>query len=734
MTISIWRYSHLTLAISSFIFILTASITGIILAFEPISNQLKPYAIPTDQISLSQTISSLKKEYQEIITLKVTQNNFVSASVITKKGKNKRFYINPISGKKISNIIPKSKIYKWATNLHRSLFLKSTGRFLVGLFSFLLLLITITGSILIIKRQGGIKRFFSKVVKENFAQYYHVVIGRFALIPIIIITVTGVYLSFEKFNILPNTKIKHTFNSSSFTGFPSDKKSVKKIPIEDFATFKKIKLSELKSIEFPFSDDNEDYFLLKLHSKELIIHQYSGEIISAKNISLTAILVDWSLFLHTGRGTIFWAIILLLTAISILFFSYSGFAIALKRKQKSLLPKNTIKKDIAEIIILVGSETGESFRNATSLYNALIISKKSVFIAHLNDYTSYKKAQHLLLLTSTYAEGKAPVNATNFLNLLQKITPENNIKYAVIGFGSLAYKDYCKFAIDIDNALEKHPKFEKITALYKINNQDFLAFKKWELEWCQKTGIDLQLKLNIQKHKKQQQFSVVSKTLLNNDACFLIRLKPIKKIKFTSGDLMAIIPKKDGVKRLYSVGKIENDVLLSVKKHEFGVCSNLLFNLEKNTILKAKIEKNKAFQYPKKSKKVILIANGTGIAPFLGMLNNSGETHLFWGGRTQESLKIYLPFLSDLNPKNIHISYSQEKNKIAKQYVQDSIFNEPDLIADTLKNNGSILICGSVAMMNGVLKVLAQIALQKLNTPIDKFNATYKRQIKTDCY
>ncbi|WBX72029.1 PepSY-associated TM helix domain-containing protein [Tenacibaculum retecalamus] len=297
LTTSVWRYSHLTLAISSSIFILIAAVTGIILSFEPISNQLKPYAVTTDNVSLSQTISSLKKEYEEVITLDVNEHNFVTAAVITKDGKNETFYINPSTGKKISSVVSKSSIFKWTTNLHRSLFLKSTGRFLVGFFSFLLFLITITGSILIIKRQGGIIRFFTKVVKEGFNQYYHVIIGRFTLIPILIITVTGVYLSLEKFSLLPENNINHTFD---FSDISSDKK----IAPEEFSSFKNIQLNEVKSIEFPFSDDPEDYFFLKLKTKELIVHQYSGEIISAKKLHLTQILSDWSLFLHTGRGTI----------------------------------------------------------------------------------------------------------------------------------------------------------------------------------------------------------------------------------------------------------------------------------------------------------------------------------------------------------------------------------------------------------------------------------------------
>ena len=191
MTISIWRYSHLTLAISSSLFIIIACITGIILAFEPILDKLEPYSVENiNNISIASTISALNKEYDEVIELKVDENNFVSASVITKEGKSKNFYINPRTGSKIGDIIEKSTIFEFATNLHRSLFLKSTGRFLIGLTSFLLFLIGITGIILISKRQGGIRKILSKIVKENTNQYYHIVIGRFTLIPIIIITIT----------------------------------------------------------------------------------------------------------------------------------------------------------------------------------------------------------------------------------------------------------------------------------------------------------------------------------------------------------------------------------------------------------------------------------------------------------------------------------------------------------------------------------------------------------------
>jgi sulfite reductase (NADPH) flavoprotein alpha-component len=722
MIISIWRYSHLTLAISSSIFILLAAVTGIILAIEPISNQLKPYAIHNlETQSLSKTIAVLEKQYDEIVSLKIDANNFVKTSVITKNGASETFYINPFTGKKLGEIINKKPLYKWATNLHRSLFLKSTGRFLVGIFSLLLALITITGSILIMRRQGGIKRIFSKVVKENLEQYYHIIIGKYAFIPIIIITLTGVYLSLEKFSLLPDSKINHTYNSLN-------ESNNTKILFTEFSTFRTTNLNEVKTLEFPFSEDEEDYFFLKTQNKEFIIHQYSGEIISNKNSSLVSILSNWSLFLHTGRGSIVWSMILMLSCFALLFFMYSGFVISIKRRQQNNLAKNKFHKDKAEFVILVGSESGSTNLFANSLYKALLIANTSVYITDLNNYSKHKNLKNLIILTATYGDGEPPINATKFLGKIRKDTFNNTINYTVVGFGSLAYAQFCQFAIEIDTELQNHSNCNSLLPISKINNQSIADFKNWGIQLSAKTGIELNLKQTVQKIKNQQTFTVIDKTDLNNDNTFLIRLKPTRKINFASGDLLSIRPKEDNIERLYSIGKIENDILLSIKKHEFGVCSNLILNLKKEDKLIAKVVPNKGFHFPKKKKKTILIANGTGIAPFLGMTKNN-NTHLFLGQRTSDSLNLYKPFLSEIENQNIHIAYSQENKS---EYVQDLISKKEDLITSTLKNGGTIMICGSIAMMKGVYSSLEKITLKELNSPLNTFKK--RKQIKTDCY
>ncbi len=730
MTISIWRYSHLTLAISSSIFILLAALTGIVLAFEPISNQLKPYAVKNaETLSLSKTIENLKAEYNEVISIEIDENDFIAAAVLTKEGENETFYINPFTAEKMGNIIEKAPFFKFATNLHRSLFLKSTGRIVIGFVSFLLLLIAVTGVLLIIKRQGGVKYFFSKIIKEDFEQYYHIIIGRYALIPIVIVTLSGVYLSLEKFSLLPSNKMSHVVKEKPDV-------EILKTESKDFSLFNTLALRDIERVEFPFSDAVEDYFFIKLKDRELLVNQYTGQVVREERSGFIALASSWSLLLHTGQGSMLWSLVLLFTCIVILFFMYSGFTMTLDRKKNSIKIENKYNKDTAEFIILVGSETGSTFKFAIALYKALIVRDQKVFISELNNYSSYKKAKHLVIFTSTYGDGESPTNAKKFKRLVHSIKQRNTLQYSVVGFGSLAYKGFCKYAIIVDSVLQMHKKFVPDLSLCKINNQSFNAFKDWTKSWCESKGLTLEIEefLKKEKPKNTALFKVVSRTSINSNHSFLLELEPTQKTKFTSGDLLSVYPENDPIARLYSIGKINKSIMLSVKKHTFGLCSNYFSELKENDMILAEIKQNKEFHFPTSAKEVVMIANGTGMAPFLGMINNKqrkdSKTYLFWGGRTKESYQMYSKLIDKAfyskKLSGIYLSFSNEESQ--KKYVQNSIIEKADLISRVLKNNGIIMICGSIAMQKGVLETLENISVSKLNKPLNR------TQIKSDCY
>ncbi|RZJ77794.1 MAG: hypothetical protein EOO20_28485 [Chryseobacterium sp.] len=100
MTISIWRYSHLVLAISSFLLLTLASVSGIILSFDPVLQKTHPYKVANfAEINLAETLPVLKKQYLEISELSVDANQFVTLKGTDMDGKAVSGYIDPITGK-----------------------------------------------------------------------------------------------------------------------------------------------------------------------------------------------------------------------------------------------------------------------------------------------------------------------------------------------------------------------------------------------------------------------------------------------------------------------------------------------------------------------------------------------------------------------------------------------------------------------------------------------------------
>ncbi|WP_316783958.1 PepSY domain-containing protein [Pedobacter frigiditerrae] len=731
MTISVWRYSHLVLAISSFLLIALASITGIILAFEPVSLKTLPYKVDNfNQITLAETLPVLKKNFEEITDLTVDHNQFVIVKGINAKGDDVTVYVDPKTGKTLGVPEKQSEFFQWVTSFHRSLFLNELGRFFIGLTAFLLLLITVSGIALIIQRQRGIKRFFTKIVKENFFQYYHVTLGRILLIPILIITISGTYLSLVRFKIIPEHKVSSKVDFDSIKSDPEKK-------LSDFAIFKNIPLAEVNNIEFPFSEDVEDYYTLKLKDREITVNQLTGDVLTEALYPTTVLLTELSLDLHTGRTNMIWAIVLAIASCNILFFIYSGFAITLKRR--SGVTKNKYKKEDCNYIILVGSENGSTFHFAKAVYQQLIKAGQKCFITELNNYTVYPKAEHLIVFTATYGLGDAPTNASKFMELLKKQPQPNKVDFSVVGFGSKSYPDFCKYAYEVNNSLSLQEWATSSMEIHTVNDRSPEEFGQWAALWSQKTEIPLTIspKLFAGKTKHLHKLVVIEKTTVKHEeGSFLIHLEPKRNLRFTSGDLLAIYPAKDHRERQYSIGKVNKNIQLSVKLHKGGLGSNFLYKLKKGQTIQAALDLNPHFHFPKKASTVIMIANGTGIAPFLGMIDENSKkvsTHLYCGFRSSSSFELYKAAIhknqEEKKLSSLNLSYSREGNR---QYVSDLVLRDKELIANAMQKDGVVMICGSLAMQKDIIEILDGIFKEINNQEVSYYQS--HNRILMDCY
>lgn len=732
MTLSIWRFAHLALAIISFLFLTMASITGVILAFDPISEKVQPYkAENLDEVSLADAIPVLKENFSEIFEVSVDHNDFVLLEGMDADGNDFKQYINPQTAEVLGDPIVKSEFIEWTTALHRSLFLKETGRFLVGIFSFFLLLIAISGTILIIKRQQGIRHFFAKINKDSFAQYFHVVSGRLLLIPIFILALTGTHLFMVRFDILPIPEVEE----AEIT--PIENAEENQIEIKDFKVFQNIKLKDVAKIEFPFMEDPEEFFTIKMHDREMVIDQFTGEIVSETIYSKASVLEKLSLDLHTGRTNFIWAIIIGIASLNILFFIYSGFVITFKRS-KTKIGKNKFNKNDAEIIVLVGSENGSTLGFANKIHQQLLADGQRSFLTQMNQYSLYPKAKHFIIFTSTFGLGDAPSNAKKFENLLVKNPQNQPVSFSVVGFGSKAYEDFCGYAVSIDEFLANQSWANRLMELKTVNDKSPDEFSVWAKEWSETNLISLASTpaLYAEKIPKLKSIKVASVTeIKEDDQTFKITFTTTQKYK--SGDLLAIYPNDDHRERLYSIGKVNNKLQLVVKRHEFGLGSNYLYNLKSDETIKVRIVENKLFHFPKKSKKVAFIANGTGIAPFLGMMDENkskSETHLYAGFRHLNSTtKAYQTYADEQISKgqltSFQFAFSREENSA---YVMDLVRKDAKFFAELLKNGGKIMICGALAMQRDVENVLEEICQQHLNQSVEIFKSN--QQILTDCY
>ncbi|MXN90705.1 FAD-binding oxidoreductase [Flavobacterium sp. Sd200] len=733
MTLSVWRYAHLALAVFSFLFLALASTTGTILAIDAINQKIPPYRVHNfDDITLAQTLPVLRKQYPEITEISIDQNQFVTLQGLDNDGNDVNAYIDPATGKILGEPIKKSEFIQWITSLHRSLFLHETGRIIIGINSFLLILIALSGMALVIQRQRGLKRFFSKVIKDYFAQYYHVVAGRILLIPILIIAVSGTYLSLERFKLFPEHKVNHKINTENLENSPVQK------DIAGFSIFQKTFLTDVEKIEFPFADDPEEYYTLKLKEREIVVNQFNGEILSEVKHPSTLLLANLSLDLHTGRTNILWAIILAIASVNILYFIYSGFKMTLKRRAVKL--KNRHKAIHSKYILLVGSENGSTLGFANAIHKQLLSNNETSHITQLNEYNIYPKAQHIIVLTSTHGLGDAPSNATKFAALLAKYPQEQTVNISVVGFGSQAYADFCGYAKEVERLLIAQPWAKHFLNLHTVDDKSATQFADWAKKWGERTQISLATTPALYKEKPAdlEKIMVLDKTLVNaTDQTFTITIRTGARTKFTSGDLLAIYPANDNRERLYSIGKVNGNIQLVVKLYEGGLGSGYLYNLTAGLTIKARIIRNKAFHFPKKASAVIMIANGTGVAPFLGMIAQNSkktETHLYCGFRREtETTLHHREFAAQQTQKkqleSFHIAFSREANLC---YVMDLIYNDAAFFAAILKKGGVIMICGSLVMQQDVEITLDTICQEQNNKSLSYYKDN--GQVLTDCY
>lgn len=122
-------------------------------------------------------------------------------------------------------------------------------------------------------------------------------------------------------------------------------------------------------------------------------------------------------------------------------------------------PIASVSGGIAEITILVGSQTGNSEALAEQTHQSAASRGLRAVIKKMGDYKlpQLKTEKNLLVIVSTHGEGDPPDNAKAMYEyLFSKRAPSlKQAHFTVLGLGDSSYEFFCKMGIDFDRRLEE---------------------------------------------------------------------------------------------------------------------------------------------------------------------------------------------------------------------------------------------------------------------------------------
>ena len=199
------------------------------------------------------------------------------------------------------------------------------------------------------------------------------------------------------------------------------------------------------------------------------------------------------------------------------------------------------------------------------------------------------------------------------------------------------------------------------------------------------------------------------------------------------GQSLGIIPPgtdADGnphLPRLYSVSSPRdgerpnyNNLSLTVKREQHGVCSNFVCDLEKGAKVQITGPFGSTFLMPNDSDaKMLMICTGTGSAPFRAFTmrrqrsdpDSKNAMTLVFGARTPESLPYFGPLKKVPETMLRKLFAFSRVDGAQKRYVQDELRDMEDDVAAMLNDPDThIYICGLRAMEEGVEAAMTNIA------------------------
>jgi sulfite reductase (NADPH) flavoprotein alpha-component len=708
------RLLHRWFGLLATVLLVTVAVSGMVLSVFPATEALTTPAAP--EISVAQLAARVQALQPTVEQIRRAPSGRITAYYFD-GDQPASAVIDPATGK-LAGSADMPAFERWLINFHRSLFLGDQGRIVTAIGAATMLLMSISGLFLLVRRAGG-WRFLLRPMRGRGKGQLHSVVARLALPGLFLSSLTALWMAAATFGFLPE--------GAGAQPFPAQVSGETGIALTAIPTLQTTSIDDLRSLNFPSANDATDVFTLKTSAGEGYIDQGTGALLvwtATSWIDQASCLVTK---LHTGQGMAWLGLLLGACALSVPFLGWTGISTWLTGRSNGKTA--SVPANVADTIVLVASESGTTRGFTATLQSALTTSGLHVHVGPMVgfDLARWPKAKRIILLAATYGDGSAPTSAQGFLEQFETVAPRPGLALAVLGFGDRSFPEFCGFATRIARTAKENG-WSELLPFDTIDRQSPQDFSRWGRNLAQALHLDFEL--NHQRvAPKTWSLTLVSRRDYgaNVQAATAIlrfflpktslwqRLSGKGFTPFEAGDLVGIVPQGSDLPRFYSLASGTRDgfVEICVRKHAGGLCSGQLTALEPGDEVTGFVRQNPSFRPAKGRKPVILIGAGTGIGPLAGFAraNTSHRPmHLYFGARHPDSDALYSAELSDWKEDgrlaSVTTAYSRTRTPA---YVQDSLRKDAAKLCSLIKAGGQVLVCGGTDMAAGVAAALADI-------------------------
>lgn len=606
-------------------------------------------------------------------------------------------------------------IYGWTRDLHRCLLLGTTGHALAGLGALGMLLLSLSGVVMLARRQGG-WRNLAKPVHGQGPSGWHSQVSRLLLPVLLALGISGAYLSADNFGLVAD-------GMDNEPAMPTDvAKGARPDPIQ-LKALRDLPLKDLRELDFPAQDDPADVFTLRTAQGDGYVDAVNGALLGYQPHGTARSLYEFIYQLHTGELFGAFGPLMGLAALSVPLLGFTGLVLFLRRR-RAAQHQGEIAAEDADCVILVGSESNSTWTFARTLQRALEGAGRVVYSAPMSQGArDFPAARELLVLTATYGDGGAPQSAAGFLERLEHLRLPKAARVAVLGFGDRRFPRFCQHAVDVEGALLALG-FHALMPRRDIDAGSLEAFHAWGRDLGDRLGIALDLA-----HEPDApplgQFRLLDKRIHQapgDQPLAVLRLEPEGTASdYQAGDLLAVMAPGATTPRYYSLASDSAHGVLEicVRLRDGGRCSSYLHGLETGATLDGFVQAHREFRPSPGSAPLILIGAGSGIGPLVGFARRNSRQrplYLYWGGRVPEA---GVPFdghldraLAEGRISELRTAYSAGPQRA---YVQDRLSQDAQQLRQLVVDGAQILVCGGRNMAEGVRQafdeMLAPLAL-----------------------